>query len=90
MGGQGQDRYVLIEEGRLLGALAVEDEIRPESKEAVKELHQLGLRVATITGDSKKVADSVAHDIGIDGVAAEVLPADKASAQRPGWQQCCQ
>src|SRR5580700_4015446 len=70
----------VIEEGRLLGALAVEDEIRPESKEAVNELHQLGLRVAMITGDSKKVADSVAHDIGIDGVAAEVLPADKASA----------
>jgi Cu2+-exporting ATPase len=70
----------VIEEGRLLGALAVEDEIRPESKEAVYELHQLGLRVAMITGDSKKVADSVAHDIGIDLVAAEVLPADKASA----------
>jgi Cu2+-exporting ATPase len=70
----------VIEEGRLLGAFAVEDEIRPESKEAVNELHQLGLRVAMITGDSKKVADSVAHDIGIDGVAAEVFPADKASA----------
>src|SRR5580700_10401010 len=77
---KGKTVTFVIEEGRLLGALAVEDEIRPESKEAVNELHQLGLRVAMITGDSKKVADSVAHDIGIDGVAAEVLPADKASA----------
>ena len=67
-------------EGQLLGAFALEDEIRPESKEAVAELHRLGLQVAMITGDSKKVADSVAQRIGIDEVAAEVLPADKASA----------
>ena len=69
-----------LAEGRLLGAFAVEDEIRPESREAVTELHQLGIRVAMITGDSKTVANSVAQRIGIDEVAAEVLPADKASA----------
>ena len=69
-----------VAQGRLLGAFAVEDEIRPESKEAVTELHHLGVRVAMITGDSKTVADSVAKRIGIDEVAAEVLPADKASA----------
>src|SRR2546426_953816 len=70
--------YVVVE-GRLLGAFAV-DEIRPESQEAVAELHQLGIRVAMITGDAKTVADSVALRIGMDEVAAEVLPADKASA----------
>ena len=69
-----------VAQDRLLGAFAVEDEIRPESKEAVTELHHLGVRVAMITGDSKTVADSVARRIGIDEVAAEVLPADKASA----------
>jgi Cu2+-exporting ATPase len=69
-----------ISQGRLLGAFAVEDEIRPESSEAVVELHGLGIRVAMITGDSKTVADSVARRIGIDEVAAEVLPADKAAA----------
>jgi len=69
-----------LTQGRLLGAFAVEDEIRPESFEAVAELHRLGVRVAMITGDSKAVADSVARRIGIDEVAAEVLPADKASA----------
>jgi Cu2+-exporting ATPase len=58
----------------------VEDEIRPESKQAVEELHRLGVRVAMITGDSKAVAESVARRVGIDDVAAEVLPADKASA----------
>ena len=71
--------YVVVE-GRLFGALAVEDEIRPESNEAVAELHRLGIRVAMITGDSRAVADSVARRIGIDEVAAEVVPADKASA----------
>jgi P-type Cu2+ transporter len=69
-----------VEEGRLLGAFAVEDETRPESSEAVAELHRLGIRVAMITGDSKAVANSVARRVGIDEVAAEVLPADKAAA----------
>ncbi len=78
--GEGKTVLYAVAEGRLLGAFAVEDEIRPESQEAVNELHRLGIRVAMITGDSKTVADSVARRIGIDEVAAEVLPADKASA----------
>ena len=69
-----------VAQGQLLGAFAVENEVRPESSQAVTELHRLGIRVAMITGDSKTVADSVARRIGIDEVAAEVLPADKASA----------
>ncbi len=69
-----------VAQGRLLGAFAIEDEIRPESSEAISELHRLGIRVAMITGDSKTVAASVARRIGIDEVAAEVLPADKAAA----------
>ena len=77
---EGETVLYVVAEGRLLGAFAVEDEIRPESSEAVTELHRLGIRVAMITGDSKTVADSVARPIGIDEVAAEVLPADKASA----------
>ncbi|HTC74481.1 MAG TPA: heavy metal translocating P-type ATPase [Edaphobacter sp.] len=77
---EGKTVLYVIAEGELLGALAVEDEIRPESTEAINELHRLGIRVAMITGDSRTVADSVAKRIGIDEVAAEVLPADKASA----------
>jgi P-type Cu2+ transporter len=77
---EGKTVLFVVAEGKLLGAFAVEDEIRPESNEAVEELHRLGVRVAMITGDSKTVADSVAKRIGIDEVAAEVLPADKASA----------
>jgi Cu2+-exporting ATPase len=69
-----------VAQDQLLGVFAVEDEIRPESNEAVASLHRFGIRVAMITGDSKTVADSVARRIGIDEVAAEVLPADKAAA----------
>ena len=79
-GSDGKTVLYAVAQGRLLGAFAVEDEIRPESAEAVSELHGLGIRVAMITGDSRAVADSVARRLGIDEVAAEVLPADKASA----------
>lgn len=77
---EGRTVLSVVTEGRSLGALAVEDEIRPESREAVTDLHRLGIRVAMITGDSKTVAESVARRLGIDEIAAEVLPSDKAAA----------
>jgi Cu2+-exporting ATPase len=80
--GEGRTVLHVVAGGRVVGALALEDEMRPESFEAVRELHALGLRVAMITGDSQAVADSVARRLGIDEVAAEVLPADKAAAVR--------
>jgi P-type Cu2+ transporter len=78
--GEGRTVLHVVDDGRVVGALALEDEIRPESHEAVQDLHALGLKVAMITGDSQAVADSVARRLGIDEVAAEVLPADKATA----------
>ncbi len=72
----------VVVDGRIAGVLALEDEIRPESREAVAQLHRLGVRVAMITGDSLAVADSVAARLGIDEIAAQVLPADKAAAVR--------
>jgi Cu2+-exporting ATPase len=77
---EGKTVLYVLEEGRLLGALAAEDEIRPESREAVSDLHRLGIRVGMITGDTKAVADSVGRRLQIDEVAADVLPADKAAA----------
>jgi Cu2+-exporting ATPase len=67
---------------QLLGALALEDEVRPEARQAIAELRQLGIRkIAMITGDARPVADAVAADLGFrpgeDEVFAEVLPADK-------------
>ena len=70
----------IVVDGEVAGLLALEDEIRPESAEAVEALHAAGVRVAMITGDAKAVADSVAARLGIDEVRAEVLPADKAAA----------
>jgi Cu2+-exporting ATPase len=78
----GQTVLYTLRGGEVIGALSVEDEIRPESIEAVTSLHRLGLRVAMITGDAQAVADSVAARIGIDEVRAQVLPADKAEAVR--------
>jgi Cu2+-exporting ATPase len=71
--------YVL-QNGAVYGALALEDEIRRESKRAVDDLHALGVDVVMITGDARQVADAVAKQIGIDEVFAEVLPEDKDKA----------
>jgi Cu2+-exporting ATPase len=84
--GQGRTVLHVIVDGEVAGTLAIEDEVRPESKEAVDALHALGISVAMITGDSQAVADSVARRLGIDEVAAQVLPADKADAVR-GFQR---
>jgi Cu2+-exporting ATPase len=71
--------YVL-QDSQVYGALALEDEIRPESKQAVDELHALGVKVVMITGDAQQVAHAVATRLGIDEVFAEVLPEDKDKA----------
>ena len=80
--GRGRTVLHVVVDGAVAGIVAVEDEIRPESKEAIDDLHRLGVRVAMITGDSEAVAASVASRLGIDEVAAQVLPADKAEAVR--------
>ncbi len=68
----------LLRDGQVAGALALEDEARPESREAVESLHALGVQVAMVTGDARSVAEAVARDLGIDEVFAEVLPEHKA------------
>jgi P-type Cu2+ transporter len=70
----------VFRDGEVYGALALEDEIRPESKQAIDDLHALGVKVVMITGDAKQVADAVAKQLGIDEVFAEVLPEDKDKA----------
>jgi len=60
-----------------LASFALADEIRPESREAVRKLHEMGIQVAMLTGDSQSVAKSVAEDLKIDTYFAEVLPEDK-------------
>jgi Cu2+-exporting ATPase len=70
----------VVRNDEVYGAIALEDEIRPESKQAVDELHALGVKVVMITGDAQQVADAVAKQLGIDEVFAEVLPEDKDKA----------
>jgi Cu2+-exporting ATPase len=77
--GRGQSVVYLVEDGRPAAAFAVADAVRPESAEAVRRLHELGVEVAMLTGDSKAVADAVAAELGIDTVFAQVLPDQKAA-----------
>lgn len=66
--------------GRLAAVLCIKDPVREEAKQVVKELHELGIKkVVMMTGDSKRNAERVAREIGIDEVHAEVLPGDKAA-----------
>lgn len=75
----GLTRLYVLRDDRLVGALSLADEARPESAETVAALHRLGVRVAMITGDAQAVADRVAAQLGIETVLAEVRPEEKAA-----------
>jgi Cu2+-exporting ATPase len=75
---QGKTVVFVLIDGRLAGAFALADVIRPESKEAIAALKEMGVRTMMLTGDNKRVADWVAQEIGLDEVFAEVLPQQKA------------
>lgn len=64
----------------IVGAMALEDEIRPEARQAVEELKAMGVLVVMITGDARPVAEAVGAELGLDRVVAEVLPEDKDRA----------
>jgi Cu+-exporting ATPase len=66
-------------DGRPAGLLGVADPIKSSSEEAIRMLHDEGLRVVMLTGDSRTTADAVARKLGIDEVIAEVLPAEKSA-----------
>jgi P-type Cu2+ transporter len=76
-GEKGRSVIYLVQDGCIAAALALADVIRSESKETVARLHQMGIEVAMLTGDSQAVADAVAAELGIDHVFAEVLPEHK-------------
>jgi Cu2+-exporting ATPase len=69
----------VLADGAVVGALRLEDGVRPESREAVAALHQRGVEVVMITGDAEAVARSVAEEVGVDRWFAGVRPEDKAA-----------
>ncbi|MBK5096194.1 MAG: heavy metal translocating P-type ATPase [Gemmatimonadetes bacterium] len=76
---RGQAAIYLLRDGKAMAVFAVADAIREESREAIRALHERGIEVAMLTGDAQAVADSVARELGIDTVFAQILPEDKAS-----------
>ncbi|MDA1330491.1 MAG: copper-translocating P-type ATPase [Chloroflexi bacterium] len=76
-GEKAQSVVYLIVEKEIVAALAIADVIRDESAEAIKSLHEMGVEVAMLTGDSQQVAKAVADQLGIDRYFAEILPEDK-------------
>ena len=78
-GKDGRAAIYLIEGAGVLAVFAIADKVRPESADAVKKLHDLGIEVAMMTGDSEDVAKAVARELGIDTVLANVLPDQKAA-----------
>lgn len=76
-GTKGQTVVYLVQEAEIAAAFALADVVRPESHAAVKQLHDMGIEVAMLTGDSEAVAKAVAEELGIDTYFAEVLPEHK-------------
>jgi Cu+-exporting ATPase len=80
--GAGRTAVYVAWDGEARGVLAVGDTVKPTSAQAVAELKELGLRPVLLTGDNRRAADTVAAEVGIDEVFAEVLPQDKVSVVR--------
>ena len=79
---QGQTVVLVAVDGRLAGLLGVNDPVRETSREAIHLLHEDGLRVIMLTGDSRTTAEAVARQVGMDEVIAEVLPGQKVEVVR--------
>jgi heavy metal translocating P-type ATPase len=79
---EGKSPLYAAVDGELAAILAVSDPIKPSTPEAIRALHDLGLKVAMITGDNRRTAQAIARQLGIDEVVAEVLPDGKVEAVR--------
>ena len=81
--GEGKTVVLVGTEAEIEGVIAVADEVRPEARRAVEQLHELGVdHVAMLTGDNERTARAVASEVGVDDVRAELLPEEKVEAVR--------
>ena len=76
---EGKTPMFLAIDNQIKGIVAVADTVKENSKKAIEALHNMGIKVAMITGDNEKTAKAIAKEVGIDIVLAEVLPEDKAN-----------
>ncbi|HHU53223.1 MAG TPA: heavy metal translocating P-type ATPase [Clostridiaceae bacterium] len=83
----GKTVLYFAEENQLLGMIAVADPIKTNSKQAIKLLHDQGLKIYMLTGDNQRTADAIGKELGLDQVIAEVLPQDKEKMVRQIKQQ---
>lgn len=96
VGHRGGDNIVVEADGKMVGEIAVGDTVREESKVAVKQLKQLGVKVVMITGDAESTASQVADELELDEYYARVMPGDKAYkvkelqavSKKLCWQTC--
>ncbi len=79
MRGDGQTVMFCAADGRIAGIVGVADPIKDTTAEAIRQLHEEGLRIVMITGDNRSTAQAVAKKLGIDEVISEVLPEDKSA-----------
>lgn len=73
----GKTPVFVADKNKIMGVIGLSDEVKPESKQAVEQLHKLGVKVAMLTGDTEAAATPIAKQLGIDMVFAQVLPKDK-------------
>ena len=76
---QGKTPMYVAMDGALIGLIAVADTVKTSSAQAIERLHQMGIKVAMITGDNARTAQAIADQVGIDEVISDVLPEDKAA-----------
>ena len=78
LAGQGKTLMYVGMDGGAIGALAIQDPVKPSAARAIQRIHSLGIRTVMLTGDNRATAQAIASEVGISEVRAEVLPAQKA------------
>ncbi|MCH8995112.1 MAG: copper-translocating P-type ATPase [Chloroflexi bacterium] len=79
---EGKTPMFVAVDGQVVGVIAVADTVKPGARDAIAELHRMGLKVVMLTGDNQRTAEAIASQVGVDRVLAEVLPEEKVNEVR--------